>query len=389
MFDFIFQKKGGVEEQSLTELITINAAKAAISDMAIEKAVGMIAKAIAKSEFIVQRDNKRVKDDVYWMLNVKTNPNESATDFWVETIRKILKNGECLVVHMNGYLYRATSFFEDDAVTRGKKYKNIILESNGNTCEVAKTFKADEVMHFRNKNEKVLKLLKKNLKIYNDIIGGLMTSKKISSIPKMSMNVQGQTPVIMIQNADGTQRRLSIDEYKSQVKKLLESEEIEIITNQMGLEIKQLELSTGVTTEDISKIAKEIYTECAYAFDIPRAVFLGEITEKADSTNEFITYSVNWLVEMINDQMNAALVGKEGYLNKGEKIWIDLSRYKHVDIIESAANLEKLRGIGFNFDEILELVGWEALETEFSKRRVVTKNFGEDVGGEKNAQENS
>ena len=158
----------------------------------------------------------------------------------------------------------------------------------------------------------------------------------------------------------------------------MESEDIAIITNQKGMKVNYFKIDSNITSEDIVKIVKEIFTEC----DIPRAVFLGEITEKADSTNEFITYAVNWVVEILNDSMNAALVGKEGYLEKGEKIWVDLSRYKHVDIIESAANLEKLRGIGFSFDEILTLLNQEPLETEFGSRRVVTKNFGEDIGGE-------
>ena len=82
--------------------------------------------------------------------------------------------------------------------------------------------------------------------------------------------------------------------------------------------------------------------------------------------------------------MNMALVGKKSYLN-GEKIWIDMSKYKHVDVIESAANLDKLRAIGFNLDEIFEMVGWEPLGTEFSKQRVITKNYTNELGGENNA----
>ena len=81
---------------------------------------------------------------------------------------------------------------------------------------------------------------------------------------------------------------------------------------------------------------------------------------------------------MINDALNAVLVGKKDYL-KGERIWIDMTRFKHRDLVESAANLDKLRSIGFNFDEILEAVGREPLNTEFSQKRVVTKNYSEDL----------
>lgn len=157
----------------------------------------------------------------------------------------------------------------------------------------------------------------------------------------------------------------------------MESEKIEIITNQEALNLEELKITTSVSSEDITKIAHEIFTECAFAFDIPKAVFLGEITEKADSTNEFITYAVSWVAEIITDSLNAKLVGKNSYL-KGERIWIDMTTYKHVDIIESAGNLDKLRAIGFSLDEIFRMVGWEELDTEFSRQRVVTKNYMND-----------
>ena len=86
---------------------------------------------------------------------------------------------------------------------------------------------------------------------------------------------------------------------------------------------------------------------------------------------------MSWVAEIITDSLNAKLVGKNSYL-KGERIWIDMTTYKHVDIIESAGNLDKLRAIGFSLDEIFRMVGWEELDTEFSRQRVVTKNYMND-----------
>lgn len=384
MFDFLFQNKKG-ELRSVVDLITINATKAAISDMAIEKAVNMIAKAIAKSEFVINRQNKKTKDDVYWMLNIQPNPNETATEFWIASIRKLLMEQECLIVHVNGKLFRVRSFQANNAVIQGKTYTHVNVEVKDDSEELQKEFKAEDVIHLVNPNKKIKEYLDKNLSMYNAVASGLLSSKKLSSIPKYTLNVDGGMPVIRKKKEDGTEETLTIDKYKEEIKKLLESENIEILVNQSGLSTTQLSVSTGVTSEDITKIANEIYTECAYAFDIPKAVFLGEITEKADSTNEFITYGVNWLVEILNDSMNMALVGKDAYL-KDEKIWIDMSKYKHVDVIESAGNLDKLRAIGFTLDEIFEMVGWQPINTEFSKQRVITKNYTNELGGGDGAQ---
>lgn len=380
MFDFFFKSKSG-EKLPYSEVISVEVKKLALSKMAIDKAVGMIAHAIAKSEFVVQRKDRRVRDHVYWILNVRPNPNETATDFWITAIKKLLTEDECLICSMSGMIYIIDTYTSDNAVMLPRIYRNVYIKSNGETYKLNKNFRADDVIHLRAQNKKVRRYLESVLKMYNDTVSAIAAAKKLGSTPKFTMDIPGQLPVIRTKDENGKERNLTIDEYKKSIKKLLESDDIEVLLNQNGMKIEQLKTETGTTSEDIVKIANEIFTECAFAFDIPKAVFLGEITEKADSTNEFITYAVGWIKKLIDDSLNAKMVGEDSYL-KGERIWIDMSRYKHRDLVESAANLDKLRSIGFNFDEILEAVGREPLNTEFSQERVVTKNYTNDLGGE-------
>ena len=387
MFDFLFQNKKG-ELYSYMDTISVDIQKLALSELAIEKAVGMIAKAIAKSEFIVERNHVRTKDDVYWLLNIQPNPNETATDFWISAIRKLLLETECVICLVNGNMYIVDSYTINDVVMLPQTYSNIVITSNGKTLTLRYPFQGNNIIHLKARNEKIKRYLKKVLNLYNNIASAVSAAKKIESTPKFSLDIEGAAPLIRTKNPDGTDKTLTIDQYRESVKKLLESDDIEIITNRSGLSLSQIKIDINANSEDIVKMAKEIFTECALAFDIPKAVFLGEITEKADSTNEFITYAVDWIVEMLNDSLNAKFVGKEDYL-KGEKIWVDMSKYKHVDIIESAANLDKLRSIGFNFDEVRTMVGWEELGTDFSQERVITKNYTDNLGGEENAENNS
>lgn len=389
MFDFFFQKKDR-ELQSYLDLIAIDIKKMKLSKLAIEKAVGMIAKAIAKSEFIVQRKDGRKKDHIYWILNIRPNPNETATDFWIHVVRKLLIETECVICFIGEHLYIVDAFTSDDKVMIPQTYKNVVLTANGNSTRIDRMFTANEIIHLKAGNEKIKLYLEKVLSLYDSIVDAMAAAKKISSTPKFSLDMGTNTmTVIRKKGTDGKDIPLTVDEYKVNIKELLESDAIEILTNTNGLKLEQMKIDLAVTSEDIVKLAKEIFTECAFAFDIPKAVFLGEITEKADSTNEFITYAVNWIVEVLNDSLNAKLVGEADYL-KGERIWIDMSRYKHVDIIESASNLDKLRCIGFNLDEIREMVGWEALNTEFSQKRVITKNYTEDPADDgKNEKEDA
>lgn len=378
MFDWFFNARDGTR-QSAIELIKVDVKRLQISKMALEKAVGMIAKAIAKSEFVVQRKSGREKDHIYYILNVRPNANETATDFWMKAVRKMLTESECLICLISGNLYIADGFSCNDSVLLPQIYRDVKITSNEESLHLRRTFTANEVLHLKARNKKIQAYLKKIISLYDDTVSAMCAVKKLTSTPKFALEMDGMQ-MIRKKNPDGTEKQLTSDEYKDGVKRLLESDDIEIITNSTGLVTKQLKIETDVSSEDIVKISKEIFTETALAFDIPKAVFLGEITEKADSTNEFITYAVSWVAEVLNDSMNAKFVGESDFL-KGERIWVDLSKYKHIDTIESAANLDKLRSIGFNFDEIRDMVGLEQLNTEFSRERVITKNYTNDLGG--------
>lgn len=379
MFDFLTQKKNG-EMQSILDLISVDIKKMKITQMAIEKAIGMISHAIAKSEFVVQGEDGRRLDDLYWLLNVRPNLNETATDFWIEVIQKLLKESEAVICIVGNRFYLADSFDTDNSVTRNRIYRNVKIMANGETMPLNRQFTSDQVIHLKAKNKKIYEFMKTVMSIHDDVVSGMEAAIKLSKTPKLAITSMGNVPMIRTMNSDGTERKLTIDEFKQNTKQVLESDGIELLLLQNGVDIKKIDIDTTVTSEDIVKLSREIFEECAFAFDIPKSVFLGEITEKADSTNEFITYAVSWIVELIQDSLNAILVGKEDYL-KGERIWIDLTKFKHRDLVESASNLDKLRAIGFSFDEIREAIGYEALNDDFGKERVITKNYTNDLSG--------
>ena len=67
MFDFLFQDRNK-EIQSLAEIIAVDMEKLNLSKLAIEKAIMMIAKAIAKSDILIQTESKEKnkKEYIYW-----------------------------------------------------------------------------------------------------------------------------------------------------------------------------------------------------------------------------------------------------------------------------------------------------------------------------------
>ena len=158
MFDFLFQDKKG-KIQSYMDSISLDIENIEMSKLAIEKAVGMIAKAVAKSEFIVQRKKGRVKDKIYYMLNVKPNENETATDFWIEVVRRLLLEEECVICCINSALYVMDGWQVNQSVILPQIYSNVSIMANGEKMNLEKTFIASEVLHLRSRNKKIKKYL--------------------------------------------------------------------------------------------------------------------------------------------------------------------------------------------------------------------------------------
>lgn len=372
MFDFLFQKNNGL--QSLAETITIELEKLNIAKLAVEKAETMIAKAIAKSDILIQTQSEDKRKYEY-RLNVQPNDNENGTYFWTKVVKKLLREGEVVIIRIGEKYYRAQSFQESDNVMTGRLYSNITIEAAEKQYSLFKTFLSGDVIHLRYDNSKIRVLLNSVLSQYETTANSVNAMMQIANTPKFKLKVPAQLNLVRRGKDGESDKKITKEEYTEELKKLLESESLAIITESNGITLEQLGIQTATKAEELVKIKEEINNATAEAYDIPQAVFNGNITEKSDATNEFITYAVGSVAEVINDELTAKLVGAEDYAGKNERVMVWLARFKHVDVVDSANNLDKLRSNGWNFDEIREMVGYPVLNTPFSQARALTKNY--------------
>jgi len=380
MFDFLFFNRDK-EIKSLAEVIAVDLDKLNLSKLAIEKAISMVAKAIAKSDILIQTDSSQ-KRNIEYRLNVQPNDHECGTVFWTKVIKSLLTEQEALIIPMNNKYYRAASWQVTDSVLSERTYSNVMLNCAGANYGLYRTFQTSDVIHLRYDNSKIRLYLKSVVDQYDRTLDAVNAMIRLSNQPKYKLKIDGNLS-IREKNADGTDRVLTKDEYTAKVKRLLESDELSILQESNGITLENLAIQTQTKAEELAKIALTINNEVANAFDIPEAVFNGNITEKSDATNEFITYACSPVAEVINDTLTAYIVGENDYSKKCERVLVWLARFKHVDVVDSAVNLDKLRGIGFSYDELREMVGYPLLNTDFSQARALTKNYAEEGQNEK------
>lgn len=372
MFNFLFKNKTG-ELVDLLEVIAVDMEKIQLAVLAKEKAFGMIAKAIAKSEVVISTGQERRRDEVYFRLNIAPNDNQSGTDFWYLATHKLLEEGECLVIPLVGKYYIAESWTVNNFVTLGKTYSGVTITDGVDTFQLGRTFRADEVLHFKYGTAKHRLFTEQVLKMYNEALAALVTMETLTNSPLFKYKVDANM-TFAEKNADGTTRKLTIDQVLSRLKEQIRASGISIIKEQNGTTLEYMKIDAKVTAAELKSMADELNSTAAMAYDIPVSTFTGTISEKSDATNEFITYAVQPVAEVFSDMMNARLVGAADYV-RGERIFVWLSHFKHIDVVDSASSLDKLRGIGFSFDEIREMVGYEPLNTDFSQARALTKNY--------------
>lgn len=375
MFKFLWQRDK--EMQSLAEIIAVDMEKLNLSKLAIEKAVMMIAKAIAKSDILIQTESKE-KNKQEYRLNIQPNDHECGTVFWTEVVRQLLTVQEVLIIPLGGKYYLASAWNVSNNVLTERTYSNITLTCAGHNYPIWKKKRSSEVIHLKYDNARIRLYLQNVVGQYDRTLDAVNAMMRMSSMPRFKLKLGTATLSFREKQADGTDKEMTKDQYVKKIKNLLESDELAVLTETDNVAIEQLQINTTTKAEELAKMALQINNEVANAFDIPEAVFNGNITEKSDATNEFITYAVGPVAEVINDTLTAYIVGENDYCTKNEKVMVWLARFKHVDVVDSATNLDKLRGIGFNYDELREMVGYTVLNTEFSQARALTKNYGEE-----------
>lgn len=383
MFEWLFRNNRGRVENIL-QIIATDLTKVQLALMAQEKAAGMIAKAIAKSEIVLTKGETRRKDKEYYRLNIRPNDNETATDFWFNVARSLVATGDCVVVRMqNGKYYRANSYQMDSYVLFSKTYSNIFLTDGYNEIAMRYGVSSDDILHFRYSTDKLRVFTNNVLDSLNDALNAVQSLETIANTPLLKFKVDANLQ-FRRRTADGKEIRLTLDNVLDEFKSKIDGKKLAILTEQTGTSLEFMDVKKQVTAAELGTLADTINKECAAAYDIPLGVFNGQITEQSDATNEFITYAVSPVAEVINDTLNAKLVGQADYI-KGERAFVWLAHFKHIDVIDAANSLDKLRAIGFTLDEIFEMVGYPALNTEFSTARALTKNYATE-GMEESAQ---
>lgn len=337
--------------------------------LAIQSCINLIANTVARGEFLTYEKGKEVRKDNYYLLNVEPNQNKSASKFWRDVVSKLVYENECLVIQYNNKFYVADSFTTKKFAFLENVYSDIVIGD----LKLSRAYNEAEILHFELHNEEIRPVIEGLYSSYAKLIAASQANYKKSRAKRGTLELESGYP-----QTEKAQKELT-DLLDIRFKRFFEAEGNAVIPLARGM--KYNELTNGTTTasstesRDIRALIDDIFDFTAIAFQIPPQLLRGAVADTDKALQNFLTFCVNPLAELITDEINRKYYGKKAFLER-TYAKLDVSRVKAVDIKEIANALDVLERIGaFCVDDSLKVLGMEPLNTEWSKARWMTKNY--------------
>ena len=142
-----------------------------------------------------------------------------------------------------------------------------------------------------------------------------------------------------------------------------------------GIDLQEFSSATSKDSSDIIAMRKEVFEVVAQALKIPLSMMNGNITNMNEIVKVYLSICIDPLADMISEEITRKYFSFDEWKN-GNKVVIDTSCINHVDIIEVAQAIYNAIGSGaVNIDDIRKRLGWDELNTSFSKQYWLSKNF--------------
>lgn len=338
-----------------------------IREMAFWSAVNLIANAVSKCEIKTFLNGVENKGHEYYLWNVQPNQNQSSSAFMHKLISQLCRNNECLVVENNGQLLIADSFIQTPYVL----YETLYTEVAVGDFTFTKTFSESEVLYFKLSEHNMRVVTAALYDSYSKLIAYFMSSYQRSRGQKAVFEYVSLPPA-------GTEQRQAFDDLiNNRFKQFLEGDNaiIPIGNGQKLQEFGDKKTYSRESTRDVRAMIDDISDFTAKAFGIPPALLRGDVQGVSDALDQFLTFCIDPLCDMLQEEIIRKRIGRAAYL-KGTRVQFDTKAIKHVDLLNVSASIDKLISSGaFCINDIRELVGEPRIEEDWANEHFITRNY--------------
>lgn len=357
----------------------------ALYEFALHSGINIIANALSACEVRTFNKWKEVKTDQYYIWNYEPNANMNAAQFRQKLVWSLIYKNECLVIQTKkGNLLIADSYEHEQYALKQDVFRNVTIYGDGGITSpytFKKPFEMEDVLFYRLSNRNITALLGELVKEYEKLLESAIQKFYKSGGERGVMTIDANAPAVNYgTKEDGTPRTFN-DVYTKLMNKQFEKyfkspNAVLPLFKGFSYETKGGETSKKSTSEvkDVTDLTDEIYDKVANALQIPPALLKGDISDVTALTKNLITFAIEPIANMIETENNRKLYRRE--VLEGCYQMIDTSRIIHMTASEIATASDKMIACGgWNIDEIRRRAGDPILNTEWSKKHFITRNY--------------
>lgn len=355
------------EKMSCAEFFGISS-ELYVRELAFYTCVDLIARAISKCEFKTFINGKETKSTGYYTWNISPNNNQCSSAFLHKLISQLYRNNEALIIQTDDkQLLVADSFgIETELDLEGHIFGQVTVGA----YTFKRTFKQDEVMYFKLGERNMRHLVNGLYDAYKKLIDYGMNAYKKS---------RGTKGVVYIDTIASGNRdfQQAFNDLKNQDFRTFAEAENAVLPLYKGMTYSDIGSKTYSydSSRDIRAMIDDIGTFTARAFGVPPALISGDVQGVNDALEQFLTFCIDPLTDMLSEEINRKTYGKKEYL-KGNYIQIDTKAIKHVDLLSVSTAIDKLVSSGaFCINDIREVVGEPKINESWAETHFMTKNY--------------
>ncbi len=361
----VFKRNSELESLFDFEIFKDSTNRLYLKKLALETCINFIARTISQSEFRITQDKKRIKDEWDYLLNIRPNANQSATEFWQQFVFRLIDENEVLVILSDeNDLLIADSFSREEYAVYPDIFKDVTVKN----FTFKRTFRMGEVIYITYNNEKLKRFMDDMFKDYSSLFSRMIETQKTSN------QIRGTVSLDATQTLDEKNRK-RMQTFIDRLFDAFKNKAIALVPKLKGFEYNEVSSGqhSGKSVDELSKLKRDILNDVASILGIPHSLIHGDMAEYETAIKAYIKFCNDPLTKKIRDELIAKIIPKSDF-EKGKHI--EVRGIAELNPLELANAVDKLRASGvYNGNEIRIKLGDEPVDNPLLEEYVITKNY--------------
>lgn len=333
--------------------------------------------ALTQCLFTTYQKNEAVESDNYYRLNVEPNPNQSASEFKKQLARRLVFDGEALIIQTSDKnLYVAKSFQKGQKQLAETKFSNVSVDvyEDGSVSEYQLTgvFDSSNSIYMRYSNPKALLYIEQLNDLYKDLIDNVNNSgnSALKYLLKMDMTALNGLDV----DINELVKQLCNEDFRKMVGK-----KNAILPIYKGMELEALNpannnsQNASVASNNINNLVDDVLVKVGGIYNVPKSYMLG--TYEKNDEESFLSMGLDPIATTITENFNRRYYTKKQYID-GTYCQLSTKKVKHFDILTISDSINKLISSGvYSINEVREILDEQPIEAEIGDKHWVTRNY--------------